>query len=233
MAKIKYKPGPIKYGVLALAVWMLGSYSGKKFREWRFREISSLETKVVQPVQNIEETPRNKKNTVNFNNYAVDANNIQSYGVDANKPTRVSKNGIELIKQFERFSSVPYDDVGRNAIGYGHRIRKGENFYKINEEDAKRLLARDLALVESIVSKYVEVPLNQNQYDALCSFVCNVGEYNFKGSTLLKKLNKGNYEEAAEEIKRWVHVYEKNGEKTVLPGLVRRRAKEIELFLSN
>jgi lysozyme len=72
----------------------------------------------------------------------------------------------------------------------------------------------------------VHVPLTQNQFDALVSFVFNLGVGNFRTSTLLKKLNAGDNDGAAQEFGRWIHAGGK-----ALPGLVRRREAERALFL--
>ena len=96
---------------------------------------------------------------------------------------------------------------------------------RITPEQAEKFLKEDLKTFEKIVKDNVKVPLNQNQFDALVSFVFNVGGGNFKNSTLLKVLNKGDYSAAAGEFSKWVYC---GGKK--LPGLVRRRQAEAELF---
>jgi GH24 family phage-related lysozyme (muramidase) len=88
----------------------------------------------------------------------------------------------------------------------------------INEEDLK--------VFESAVRRLVTVPLNQNQFDALVSFVFNVGEGAFKDSTLLRLLNSGNYKAASAQFGKWVYAG-----KQVLPGLVARRESEYQLFV--
>ena len=117
----------------------------------------------------------------------------------------ISKNGVALIKNFEGFSATKYDDgVGVMTIGYGHAIKKAEIFNKpISMQEAEAILVKDLAAVDAAISKWVTVPLNQNQYDAIGSFVFNLGVGNFAGSTLLKKLNAKDYEGASKEFIRW------------------------------
>ena len=87
------------------------------------------------------------------------------------------------------------------------------------------LLDQDLAEVELVITRFVKVYLTQAQYDALVCFVFNVGVSAFKGSTLLKLLNHGNYSEIPEQLMRWVH---DNG--IEVAGLVARREKEIALW---
>jgi len=91
--------------------------------------------------------------------------------------------------------------------------------------EAEELLKQDVGWAETVVNEYIIIELNQNQFDALVSFVFNVGSGNFKSSTLLKKLNKGEYGEVSKELKRWDKA---NG--VVLPGLTRRRKAEGDLF---
>lgn len=98
---------------------------------------------------------------------------------------------------------------------------------KIDEATAQRFFLEDIAWAEDAVNSKVKVGLTQNQFDALVSFVFNVGATNFSKSTLLRKLNAGDYEGAADEFHRWKHQKGK-----VLRGLVRRRAEESEYFLS-
>ena len=88
-------------------------------------------------------------------------------------------------------------------------------------------LRQDVAESERAVNQHVHVPLTQHQFDALVSFVFNLGAGNFRTSTLLKKLNARDYDGAAQEFGRWVQA----GGKT-LPGLVRRREAESALFLT-
>jgi lysozyme len=132
----------------------------------------------------------------------------------------------EIIKQFEGLRLEAYKcpaDVW--TIGYGHtnKVKPGD---AITEGEADILLALDVQEAERAVSSYVDVDINQNQFDALVSFVYNLGAGNFKSSTLLKKLNQGDYLGAANEFQRW----NKAGGK-VLRGLVRRREAEANLFI--
>lgn len=140
--------------------------------------------------------------------------------------------GRALIKEFEGFSPEPYlCPAGLPTIGYGSlfddgvRVTMGHR--AISEDEAEALLAADLKTAESGVSRLVSVPLAQNQFDALVSFAYNLGAASLMSSTLLRKLNAGDYNDAADELPRWVYAGGR-----VLPGLVRRRNAEQRLFLS-
>lgn len=141
---------------------------------------------------------------------------------------KIGKQGLDLIKSFEGLELKAYmpTPIDVPTIGYGHTktVKMGQT---ITEAQAEALLKQDLGWVEAVVNKSVTVPLTQNQYDALCSFVYNLGGTNFKRSTLLKKLNNKAYSDAADELLRW----DKQGSK-VLRGLTRRREAERALFLS-
>lgn len=153
----------------------------------------------------------------------------------------VSNLGVNLIARMEGFESEAYQDqAGLWTIGYGHKIKPGENFYpygdvkNITVEDAKKLLAQDMQQSADVVNRYVKVPLNEQQFNALVSFVFNTSstdESRFANSTLVKKLNKGDYIGAAEELNKWVYIT-KDGKKVVSNGLVARRETEKNLFLS-
>lgn len=138
----------------------------------------------------------------------------------------ISKNGIDFIKKEEGLVLNAYlCPANVWTIGYGHTngVKKGD---KITEEKAEDFLVNDLLYSERIVNKMVKVKLNQNQYDALVSFVFNVGSGNFINSTLLKKLNAGaNSDEICVELRRWIF---SKGRK--LPVLVARRQRECELY---
>jgi len=139
----------------------------------------------------------------------------------------VSPRGIELIKQFEGCKLTAYQDsVGVWTIGYGHTkgVKKGD---KITQAQADEYLRQDAAVAADDVTRLVKVELNQDQFDALVSFTFNLGAKNLASSTLLKRLNEGNYRAAADQFGRWVFAGD-----VLLQGLVKRRAAERELFLS-
>lgn len=139
---------------------------------------------------------------------------------------RTSQRGLNLIKSFEGLRLQAYQDaVGVWTIGYG--TTRGVNAgMKISKEQAERMLLNDVQRFEPEVQRLVTAPLNQNQWDALICFTYNLGAPNLESSTLLRKLNAGDYVAAADQFKRW----NKAGGK-VLAGLTRRREAERALFL--
>lgn len=144
---------------------------------------------------------------------------------------QTSDKGIALIKEFEGCKLTAYQDsVGVWTIGYGWTqpvdgkpIRVGMT---IKQETAERLLKTGLVSYESDVSRLVKVGVTQGQFDALVSFTYNLGARSLSTSTLLRKLNAGDYAGAADEFLRW----NKAGGK-VINGLTRRREAERALFL--
>ena len=142
---------------------------------------------------------------------------------------KTSPKGIALIKSAEGLRLKAYPDPGTGGvpwtIGYGSTSGVTRNMV-ITETQAEQMLAADLVRFERIVDRAVRVPVNQGQFDALVSFTYNVGEGNFTKSTLLRKLNAEDSAGAAEQFSRWVNAGGK-----VLPGLVKRRAAERDLFL--
>lgn len=141
---------------------------------------------------------------------------------------RASDQAAQLIKQFEGFSAVPYEDAaGHMTIGYGHRILPDECFEAISEEEAQALLCRDMEEAEAAVNALVEVDLDQHQFDALVSFVYNIGAGAFSRSTLLRYVNNEDFGRAAAQLDRWVYAA---GER--LRGLESRRKAEKSLFLN-
>ena len=140
----------------------------------------------------------------------------------------LSAQGLDLIKDFEGLRLAAYQDsAGVWTIGYGHTggVQPGD---RITQAEAEKLLEQDTAWAQQAVRDLVNVPLTQGQFDALTSFTFNLGAGALESSTLLKKLNAGDYAGAQAEFGKWVHA---GGE--VLPGLVRRRAAEAELFGSS
>jgi GH24 family phage-related lysozyme (muramidase) len=139
----------------------------------------------------------------------------------------VSPSGLFSIKKHEALRLEAYLPTPNDVwtIGYGH-TKTAKKGMRITERGAEELLKGDIAWAEAAVRNRVKVPLNQNQFDALVSFVFNVGETAFASSTLLRLLNQGKYQEAADQLLRW----DKQKGK-VLRGLTRRRAEERSLFL--
>ena len=140
---------------------------------------------------------------------------------------KTSSVGISLIKEFEGFRAVPYEDLNGNpTLGFGHKILKGEVFGALSVVEATALLERDVQrCAEDFIDRLVKCPLTQNEYDALSSFVYNIGGGAFSRSTLLLLINSDQKEKAPEEILKWC----KAGGSTS-NGLVRRRKKESDLF---
>ncbi len=137
----------------------------------------------------------------------------------------ISKEGLSLIKKVEGCELEAYKcAAGVLTIGYGSTkgVKKGDT---ITQEEADKLLLHEMEEYEGYVNKLVEVNLSQNQFDALVSWVFNLGPANLKASTLLKVLNSKDYEGVPAQIQRW----NKAGGK-VLDGLIIRRNAEALLF---
>jgi lysozyme len=149
---------------------------------------------------------------------------------------RLSQTGLDLIKRHEGFRSFAYDDFapsrparmpirGTLTIGYGET--QGVSIGDTITEDAaaEQLMRRLRRDFEPAVRRLVTVNLEQHQYDALVSFVYNVGEGNLAGSTLLRRLNAGNYHDVPAQLMRWT-----KSKGVELRGLVRRRRDEAEMW---
>ena len=144
-------------------------------------------------------------------------------------PRTTREQGLALIKASEGLRLSTYlDAVGKPTIGYGHLIRPGETFNgPISQQQAEALLRKDLSDTEQGIAKAVRVSITQGQFDALASFVFNLGAGRLRSSTLLRKLNAGDYAGAADQFLLW----DKAGGKP-LKGLTKRRQAERKLFLS-
>lgn len=155
---------------------------------------------------------------------------------------KLSKQGIELLKQLEGVQLRVYNDVaGYPTIGIGHLITKAERssgkirsshgFVSIREnrhittEQAEQILAADLVPYEETMSRYFNRGFKQNQFDALVIFAFNVGIDAFVKSTLFSKHLAGDTAGAAEQFGRWVYA---GGKK--IRGLETRRAIEARLY---
>ncbi len=140
---------------------------------------------------------------------------------------KLSAAGLELLKKSEGFRSRVYLDVnGFPTIGYGHRLMHPESFPGgVTEIEASQILASDVRDAEQAVERLVKVPLTQGQFDALVDFCYNLGSGKLASSTLLKVLNGGRYEDAAEQLLRWDLA---GGEENA--GLKARREAEAALW---
>lgn len=141
----------------------------------------------------------------------------------------ISSNGIKAIEKMEGCVLHAYKDIaGIPTIGVGHTggVYMGQ---VITQAKADELLRQDLKKFVDRVNKFVKVPLNQNQFDALVAFDFNTGSLGT--STLLKKLNAGDYKGAAAQFAVWNKITDpETGKKVVSTGLINRRKAEVALF---
>jgi len=145
-----------------------------------------------------------------------------------NQNMKASENAVELIKQFEGLRLKTYLCPSNVlTIGWGHTGDDVSPEMEITEAKAEEFLRLDMAKFEEAINRLVKVPMKQNQFDALVSFVFNVGEAQFAKSTLIKVLNGGHYSLVPEQLKRW---NKGGGPLKVLPGMVARRKAESELW---
>lgn len=138
---------------------------------------------------------------------------------------QASENCIWMIEDFEGFRADPYKcPAGVWTIGFGTTRNITKDTPKVTKDQAEALLLFDVATFEKGVSDIVKVPLSQHQFDALVSFSYNIGLGAFRTSTLVRRLNGGDYNVGAEFL-RWNKASGKE-----LPGLTRRREAEKQLF---
>jgi lysozyme len=150
------------------------------------------------------------------------------------KVTKISTKGLELIKKYEGFKAKPYlCPSSVPTIGYGSTYYEDGTKVKltdpaITQERATELLMALLVSYEKAVDSYCVDTINQNQFDALCSFVYNCGNQALKNSTLLRKINGNRMNpDIANEFLKW-----NRGGGRVIPGLSKRRQEEADLYFS-
>lgn len=145
---------------------------------------------------------------------------------------KASLDCIELIKSFEGFSSYSYlCPAGIPTIGYGSTHYENGSAVALGDRPVDRFRA-DRIIAATLEREYepgvnhaVRVKLTQGQYDALVDFAYNLGVRALRTSTLLKKLNAGDFDGASREFGKWTRCDGK-----ILPGLVARREAERKLF---
>ncbi len=136
-----------------------------------------------------------------------------------------SKDGLHMTEQFEGCNHMAYKDArGTLTIGYGHTAGVLPNMM-ISQDQAEAFLMQDIQNAAATVNKLVKVPLTQAEFDALTDFVFNCGSGNFLCSTLLHKLNAGDYAGCSHEFEKWDRC---NGQEVA--GLLRRRVAETAEF---
>ena len=178
-------------------------------------------------IQDIDHTKsKNPANTENSQDNAINAK-------ATNKEEFLSQ-ALDIIREFEGFREKAYVDTdGTPVIGYGlsrvdgRKVNLGD---RISVAKADAVLNTEVQHLREKIESMVKVELNSNQLSALTSFAFNVGIYGLESSTLLKKLNTGDYLGAAEEFTRWNKATIR-GRKTPLAGLTRRRKAEKQMFL--
>lgn len=146
----------------------------------------------------------------------------------------INQAGFELIKKFEGVRNVVYlDPVNKPTVGIGHLLtiderKKWKVGTRLSDSVIQELFEKDIDRFENAVERLVKVPITDNQFAALVSFMYNIGEGAFKESTLLRLLNQRKYKEASQQFARWNRAGGK-----ILLGLTRRRAAEAKLFMSD
>jgi len=181
--------------------------------------------------------------------------------VNPNNPHTIGPSCLDIINTYEQLRLTPYlCPSNKLTIGRGHvlvpswdaglfgiavdtlkriisecqrarRVTKEAQNLRISPAKAADLLERDTAQVALFLRSVTPVELNQHQFDALASFIFNIGQGNYAESTLRKKLHAGDFDGAAAEFERWKYGTV-DGKKTVLDGLVVRRAAERALFMT-
>lgn len=140
---------------------------------------------------------------------------------------KISSEGLEFIREFEKLRLEAYRDSGGVwTVGYGHTGADVTEGLKIDATVAEALFRGDVGDAERCINAVVKVALSQSEYDALCSFIFNIGVKAFRDSTMLRRLNVEDYGGAALQFKRWCF---DNGVKVA--GLEKRRAAEQKLFM--
>ncbi len=143
----------------------------------------------------------------------------------------MSSKGLDFVARHEALPGgqpalkVYKDSAGHPTIGYGHKIKRGEDFSKgITKEQALKLLRRDVQIAVDTVNTSVKVPLSQAQFDALVSLAFNIGSPRFQKSTLVRDLNNGRL------VPRPDFTRLDTAHHVVSRGLLKRREDEYSLF---
>lgn len=148
-----------------------------------------------------------------------------------NDSLKTSKEGLEHIMKWEGLVLKRYIcPAGKPTIGVGHVILPGENYQEITKEQALEILAKDVERFESAVKKHITIPLNQNQFDALVSFIFNTGEGGLVNTGVQRAVNAGFFASVPAKLEEWSK-FRVDGVLKVNKGLLNRRKSEAQLFM--
>ena len=148
-----------------------------------------------------------------------------------NEHLKVSAEGLEHITKWEGLMLKRYIcPAGKPTIGVGHVILPGENYQEITKEQAIEILAKDVERFEKAVKKHITVSLNQNQFDALVSFIFNTGEGGIINTGVQKAVNSSDFASVPAKLEEWSK-FRVNGVMKVNKGLLNRRKSEAQLFI--
>lgn len=151
--------------------------------------------------------------------------------MSVNDSLKTSQNGLDHITKWEGLMLKRYIcPAGKPTIGVGHVILPGENYATITKEQALEILAKDVERFEKAIKKYISVPLNQNQFDALVSFIFNTGEGGIINTSVQKAINGGDFTSVPTKLQEWCK-FRVNGVMKINQGLLNRRKSESELFM--
>lgn len=185
----------------------------------------------IDTVKNIQLQRLDYSLSTNLKNWETTTPNILSKP----KPRSVLPDAINIVKEFEGFESQAYIDTdGTPVIGYGLSSIAGTPVKigdRISTQEADLALNRQLNEIQQTLNQSITVNLSNHQLSAIASLSFNVGVDFIGNSTLIKKLNAGDYNGAADEFLRWDKA-NIGGKLVQMPGLARRRQAERQLFLN-
>jgi len=148
-----------------------------------------------------------------------------------NDSLKTSKKGLEHIIKWEGLVLKSYIcPAGKPTIGVGHVILPGENYQEITKEQALKILAKDVQRFENAIKKHITTPLNQNQFDALVSFIFNTGEGGIINTGLQRAINSRNFDSVPKKLEEWSR-FRVGGVLRINKGLLNRRKSEGQLFM--
>ena len=228
---VDFKIIPVEYHAYVTGGLMVVlSYIGKKLYQPSLHQIKSFAA-VPSTDDNLKNLFSNFRKILGGSLTQAQVSKINDLLAGFKGEKSVSQNGINLLSSFEGCELAAYlcpakvwtIGFGTTVYPSGVKVKKGDT---CTEAQAKSYMAHDLKKFEQAVNGAVNIPLNQNQFDALVSLAYNIGTGAFNKSTLVKKLNAGDIRGAADQFDVWVNAGGKR-----MQGLVNRRAKEKEVFL--